>query len=131
MNVYVWDDVGLDGGVLVMLAESPEQARGLYLATVPVMRGEAYSQSLASAAAFRAWKERYESEHPGLYRVYPMPAPWPTWGMFLQTDEGREVTAGTTPWARMPWEDFPDRPPDHVYPVDTPALVAFHAGQDG
>jgi hypothetical protein len=111
VRIFVWEGDGIssgyhDDGTLVVLAESPEQARELVRAKVAaalarmeeLLGGREYWQ-LESA-------ERVEAERLELRHIW----------------DGREGYYGDN------GDEALDRPPDRVYDIDTPTWVAFNGG---
>ena len=114
MKLYIWEGNGIsaayhDDGTLVVLAESPEQAR-------EIVR--------AGAADHAAWEAERDAYLDGLRAAGRPTAGW------IATEGGAAI------WARVrfdsDWFDGSaealDREPDRIVDIDSPAWVAFNGG---
>ena len=131
MRLYIWEGNGIssayhDDGTLVVLAESPEQAREV------VRRArrdsEAQQERLAPLVSDVYQQERAEMAANG----------WTYSASFWQTPEGRSLMAkrdariaalGAAEFIFHDGSDSAlDREPDRVVDIDVPTVVAFNGG---
>jgi hypothetical protein len=120
MKIYVWEGKGIsrayhDDGTLVVLAESPEQARDLVRAACR-----------AGEQATSAWQEKYRAVARDMgYETGP--GFWKFW----QTEQGKALSAETPPGDESYFDGYEEalnREPDRVVGIDTPTWVAFNGG---
>lgn len=129
MRLYIWEGNGIssayhDDGTLVVLAESPEQAREVARAQVAAQK--AWDSEPARVKAMVAWYRIGEREWMREHKV--------EYGQW-ESDGGKRLQALRKEF------DYPeehlvfdgvdralDREPDRVVELDAPAVVAFNGG---
>ncbi len=131
MKIYIWEGNGIseayhDDGTLVVLAESPEQAR-------QIVRDEIEQRRLRDEADAPAIAAHNRKVHQALQTV-PEPRTHEEYRKFWQSDEGKALLEEAEQWKYDDptifdgSDDALNREPDRIVEIDKPTWVAFNGG---